>query len=101
MESPDTNDRLSRVLADWRVAPSRAPQFRGEVAARIAAARRVTTWPGYVRAHAVLFTGALAAVAVMGAWAGAEQARTRVAADRAAIAGAYVQALDARTMRQP
>jgi hypothetical protein len=101
MKSSETNERLSRVLADWRVVPPREPQFRGAVAARIAGARRRATWLGYVRAHAAVLTGVLALVLLAGAWAGAEQARTRVEADRAAIASAYVHAMDARTMRMP
>ena len=99
MKSPEEDGSLTRALADWRVAPRRDPQFRTAVWARIEAARSAPSWNGYARRHAPALAGALAVALVLGAWVGREQARARVAADRDVIARAYVQALDARTMR--
>jgi hypothetical protein len=100
--NPNENEQpLSRVLGDWRVEPRRNPRFRAAVWARIGAEARPATWPGYFRAHAVVLTGALALALAAGAWVGREEARARVAADRATIASAYVQSLDARAMRMP
>lgn len=98
MNSPETNDFLSRALADWRVAPPRNPQFRAAVRGRIEAARAVVSWPGYARAHAVVVAGALGLAVLVGGWVGREQAQARVAAKRAEMATAYVQSLDARAM---
>jgi hypothetical protein len=99
MNDSKIDESLSRTLADWRVTPRRDPQFRTAVWARIEAARRALTWTGYLRRHAPAMAAALAVAVVLGAWIGREQARARVEADRNEIASAYVQALDARTMR--
>lgn len=99
MSASKPDESLSRTLADWRVTPPRDPQFRTTVWARIEAARRAPSWAGYVRLHAPAMAAALTIAVVLGAWIGREQARTRVEADRNEIASAYVQALDARTMR--
>jgi hypothetical protein len=101
MKSPESDEMLARALADWRVVPRRDAAFRAAVWARIEVARRAPSWTGYARAHAALLTGAMAAAVVLGGWVGREQARSRVAADRAEIANAYVQSLDARAMRMP
>lgn len=98
---PSETDRLSRALADWRVAPRRSPQFRATVWARIEAARRAPTWTGYLRAHGALVAGALAVAVIVGAWRGREQARERDATARAALVADYVHGLDARWMRSP
>ena len=99
MKTSDPDEFPSPDLAAWRIKPSRNPQFRAAVWARVEAGRRDGSWRGYARAHAPVLAGALAAAVVAGAWIGREQARARVAADRAAIATQYVRALDARTMR--
>ena len=101
MNSPESNDFLSRALADWRVAPRRNPQFRAAVWARIGAARAAVSWPGYARAHAAVLAGALVLAIVAGGWVGTERAQARVAAERAEIVTAYVQSLDARAMTMP
>ena len=101
MNPPENKDSLSRVLPDWRVAPRRNPHFRTAVWARITAESETVSWPGYLRAHVALLAGALALALVLGAWVGREGAQARLAADRAVIADAYVQSLDARTMRMP
>ena len=101
MNSSDPGKSYSRVLADWRVTPTRDPQFRPAVWARINAARLNPTWAGYLRAHVALLTGAIALALVAGAWTGRGQARQRVAGERTAMAAAYVRALDARVMRGP
>ncbi len=101
MNSPHPSEPLSRTLADWRVVPHRNPQFRAEVAQRIAAARRAPTWTGYIRARGPLVAGALTIAMVLGAWGGRERARARDAAARDALVAEYVHGLDARWMRLP
>lgn len=101
MNSPEKDEALSSALRDWRLDPPRDPQFRAAVWARIEASRRGLPWLGYARAHATMLVGALAVALAVGGWVGREQARARVAADRAQIASAYVQALDARAMAMP
>jgi len=98
MNPPPDPDSLSRLLAVWRVAPRKDPQFRPAVFARLSAARPALPWRAYARLHAAALGGALAVALIAGAWVGRNQARTRVAADRDAIAREYVQALDARAM---
>ncbi len=83
------------------MAPRRNPRFRTAVWTRIGSAARPASWPGFVRAHAAVLAGALALALVAGALVGREEAQARVAAERAAIADAYVQSLDARTLRMP
>jgi hypothetical protein len=101
MNSPDSQSELSRTLAEWTVAPPRNPQFRAGVWQRIQSARRAGSWAGYARSHSSVLAGATAVALVVGAWVGREQARSRVAADRAQIVAAYVESLDARAMRMP
>ncbi|ACB74840.1 hypothetical protein [Opitutus terrae] len=98
MKSPEQNDLFADVLADWRVQPPRDPNFRAAVWARIAATSRGLSWAGYARTHLAALAGALALALLLGGWAGREQARSVVAADRAEIAATYVQTLDARAM---
>jgi len=98
-EPADTSDTLDRVLNDWRVAPARNPQFRAEVWARIGAGAQ--PWSVYARRHGAMVAGALALAVVVGAVTGRERARAQTAADRAQLASAYVQGLDARSMVQP
>lgn len=94
-------DPLGSDLANWRVQPRRDPAFRQSVWARLEAARRSPTWPAYARAHATVVATVLVLALGLGAMAGREQARARVAADSRALADAYVQSLDARSMRMP
>lgn len=101
MTSDESDPDLSRTLADWRLTPPRAPSFRTDVWARIAAARRSPAWPTFARAHLAGLAGALAVAVAVGAWAGRVEARSRVAASRDAIARSYVTSLDARAMRLP
>jgi hypothetical protein len=101
MNAPETNDSLSRVLSDWRVAPSRTPQFRAEVWARIASAGKSETWTGYMRGHTAAVAGALAVAVVVGAVGGRMQARALAAAESERLVSAYVHGLDARSMKMP
>ena len=101
MNSPSQPDPISSVLASWRVAPPRNPQFRTAVWARIETARRAPSWTGYLRAHGALVASALAVAVMFGAWRGREQARERDASARAALVADYVHGLDARWMRSP
>jgi hypothetical protein len=101
MNSSDNNDAVARALQDWQLAPARDPQFRAAVWARIEAVQHGVPWARYVRAHTAMLAGALVLALAVGGWIGRTKARSRVAADRAAIASAYVQALDARAMATP
>jgi len=101
MKAPPSNDPLSRVLKDWRVAPTRTPQFRTDVWARIGGAGKTESWGGYLRGHTAAVAGALALAVVLGAVGGRSQARARAAEDSARLASAYVQGLDARAMKMP
>ena len=101
MNSPEPADPLSRTLADWRVVPSRNPQFRAGVWARIEAGKIPATWSRYARAHPTMIGGVLAAAVVVGAFTGREQAKSRTEAESEQMAAAYVYALDARTMTLP
>lgn len=98
MKSPEQNDGLSEVLADWRLTPRRDANFRAAVWARIGAARQALSWTGYARAHLPALAGAVALALLLGGLAGRGQARAVVEADRAEIARAYIQTLDARAM---
>jgi hypothetical protein len=100
MNSSERND-VSRTLGDWEVRPQRDPGFRSAVWARIERVKARRSWTGYARSHAAVLAGALAVALAVGGWVGRERAQARVAADRAQIASAYVQALDARTMSLP
>lgn len=101
MKSPELDDSLSRALADWQLTPERNPQFRPSVWARIAAARRPATWVSFARAHLGALAAAVTVALLVGGWAGREQARAAVEADREQLARAYVQSLDARAMWMP
>lgn len=101
MNDSKPDDPLPRTLADWRVTPSRDPQFRAAVWSRLEADRRAPSWAGYVRMHATAVAGALAVAIAAGGWIGRDQARARVDAERATMVSNYVQSLDARTMRAP
>lgn len=101
MAEPPTPDSLSRALAGWRIAPSRNPQFRTAVWARIGLGARSQPWRIYARQHAAAVAGALAVAVVAGAFFGHESARARTVAESARLASAYVQSLDARAMQMP
>jgi hypothetical protein len=101
MNSDHEPSGLGRLLPEGRMEPRRNPHFRTEVWGRIEAAKRVSSWTGYARAHAPWVAGVLALAIVLGAIGGREEARAQASADRSALASAYVHALDARWMRQP
>ena len=101
MNSPDSNEPLTRALAGWRLAPPRNPHFRTAVRDRLEAARGAPTWTGYLRAHGALVATALAVAVLLGAWSGRERARQHDAAMRATLVADYVHGLDARWMRLP
>jgi hypothetical protein len=101
MNTPEPDDSISSLLADWRVIPRRDPQFRTAVWRRLEATRRASSWTTYARAHAALVAGALTVALVAGALTGREWARARVEAESDRLADSYVRAMDARTMRMP
>lgn len=92
---------FSRLLQAWRVSPPHNPDFRAAVWRRLEVSRQPLSWPRYVRAHGAMVGAALAVAIVVGAVTGREQARARVAAERAELAASYVKALDARSMVMP
>ena len=92
------DEKLRQVLATWQVAPVAAAGFRASVWARIERGRREAAWAGFVRARAVPCAVLLVVALGVGAWTGREQARGRVAAERAEILQSYVNGLDARAM---
>lgn len=92
------SDSLSRTLASWQVEPPRDPAFRAAVRARLGAATAAQPWSWYVRRHAAAVGGALALAVAVGAFSGHERARSRVEAETARLAAAYVAELDARVM---
>jgi len=98
MKLPDNEPGLGQVLGDWRVTPSRDPQFRAKVWSRIDAEAAGQSWPGFVRRHAFWVAGTLALAATLGALAGAGRARSKTEAERTALATGYVHALDPRWM---
>lgn len=99
MDSPHPPDPLAPTLAAWRVSPTRDPRFRSVVHARLGTAS--LPWTAYARRHVAVVGGALAVALVVGALSGRESARSRVAAESAQLAAAYVQGLDARAMTAP
>ena len=101
MDAPQTSESLSRTIAAWRVAPPRNRDFRAAVWSRIEAGARALPWRVYARQHATALAGALAVAIVAGAYLGRGSAQARVAAERARLAAAYVQGLDARAMQMP
>ena len=98
MNAPQSNDPLSRVLIEWRVAPPRTSEFRTDVWARIGARKEAESWIGYLRGHIAVVAGALALAVVVGAVGGRSQARALAAAESARLASAYVQGMDARAI---
>lgn len=100
MTTKPHDDDVPIPLSDWNVNPSRNPEFRANVWARIESASRPANWARFAVMHPAIVAGALAAALVAGAWTGAAEARNRTAADRAVIAANYVHSLDARWMRQ-
>jgi hypothetical protein len=101
MNSPLPDDSLAQTLRDWRVTPPRDPGFRAAVRERIEAGAPVLSWGAFVRRHAAMCAGVVAVAVVIGALAGRDQARTRVASSSRQLAASYVHALDARNMQMP
>ena len=101
MNMKQVDEELTRVLADWRVAPTVDPQFRPGVWARIERARREVAFGEFLRTHAVPCVALLVVALGVGAWTGRERAKTTLAAERTALVANYVQGLDARAMQMP
>lgn len=101
MNMKQEDEKLTRALADWRVTPAANPDFRPGVWARIARARREVAFGEFLRTHAVPCAALLVVALGVGAWTGQDRAKTRVAAERAALVANYVQGLDARAMVMP
>jgi hypothetical protein len=101
MDSPKEPDPISTILSAWRVTPRRSREFRREVWARIGAKSSATPWRVFARQHMAAVAGAMAFALVLGALSGHESAQSRLAVERARMAAAYVQGLDARVMQMP
>jgi hypothetical protein len=95
MDSPKTDDPLSAVLQQWRLRPSRNPQFRPSVLQRIQQRSR-ETWASYVRAHRLGWSVATVVVLGVAGWTGHAAAEAKLAADREAMVVAYLIELDPR-----
>lgn len=95
MNSSDPNDRLSRVLGDWRVQPSADPNFRPAVWQRIRQRTR-ETWAGYVRTHLAAWSVAAVVAMGMAGWTGLTAGRAQLDAKRDAMVVAYLVELDPR-----
>jgi hypothetical protein len=101
MNSRESTEPLSRVLSAWQVVPSRSPELRSRVFARLDTARAAPSWATYARAHVRLVAVAVVLASFAGAIGGRERARDRSAQESSRLANSYVQAMDARTMRMP
>lgn len=101
MPTQPPNDPAPVPLDLWKINPSRNPNFRAEVWARIEAASRPSTWVRFARLHPAIITGGFAVALLIGAWTGATEARERANADRSVIVANYVHSLDARWMGRP
>ena len=95
MNLPESNDPMSRTLAEWRVQPQADPNFRPAVWQRIREQTR-ETWATYVRAH--LATWAVVAVVTVSAagWAGVSVGRSHLNAERERMVVSYLVELDPR-----
>ena len=98
MKMKPSDQKLSQVLAEWSVEPKVSGGFRPEVWARLGRARGDAAWAGFARARAVPFAVLMTVALGLGAWTGREQARGRVAVERAEMLQNYVSGLDARAM---
>ena len=97
MNPTDSDPSLSRVLADWQVAPKADSNFRPAVWQRIRAGTR-ETWANYVRAHLVGWT-VTTSLAVAGAvWTGHAAAQAKLNASREKMIVSYLVDLDPRVM---
>lgn len=101
MNMKQEEEKLTRVLADWRVTPAANPEFRPGVWARIERARREVAFGEFLRTHAVPCAALLVVALGVGAWTGRERAKTTLEAERTALVANYVQGLDARAMQMP
>ena len=98
MKMKPLDQKLSQVLAEWSVEPKVSGGFRPRVWARLGRARGAAAWAGFARARAVPCAVLLVVALGVGAWIGREQARGRVAVERAEMLQNYVSGLDARAM---
>jgi len=101
MESFKPPVSISRTLAAWDVSAPRHPHFRQEVWERIGGGAGPVPWSVFARRHFGAVGGALALALALGAMTGRERARSHAAAVSDRLATAYVQSLDARSMRMP
>ena len=97
MNSPDQNDSLSRTLAEWRVRPPTAPNFRPAVWERIKQRTR-DTWAGYLRAHLVSWSLAGVMAVLAAGWTGPNVAQAKLDAGREKMVVSYLVDLDPRVL---
>ena len=98
MKMKPSDQKLRQVLAEWSVEPKVSGGFRPGVWARLGRARGDAAWAGFARARAVPCAVLWVVALGVGAWIGREQARGRVAVERAEMLQSYVSGLDARAM---
>lgn len=97
MNRPDSDSRLSELLAAWHVRPRRDPGFRPAVLDRIQRRAR-ETWSTYIAAHRLGWSLAALAVISGAGWAGTSAARARLEATRDEMVVSYLGNLDPRVM---
>src|SRR5688572_30405086 len=89
------NDPVFRALAEWRVQPTADPEFRPAVWRRIHQRSR-ETWATYIRGHLAAWSVAALMIVAASGWWGASAGKARLAAERDAMAIAYLVELDPR-----
>lgn len=97
MNQSDTSERLSALLAEWRVAPRPDPAFRTQVWARLSRVAR-PTWPSYLRSHLAGWAVAGALAVVAAGWTGHQAAQARLEAQREQMVVSYLGNLDPRVL---
>ncbi len=95
MKTRNPHDDLSRLLAEWRLAPTPTAAFRPLVWQRIQESGKLT-WGGYVRAHVTGWSLATALCVVLASWAGHAAGEARLRAEREAMVVTYLVDLDPR-----
>ena len=95
MDPTPPHDSLADALKQWRVHPTRDPNFRTSVSQRISQAVR-QTWTGYIRGHLVEWSIAAMVALVVAGWSGQAMAQSKLDASRDAMVVSYLSGLDPR-----
>jgi hypothetical protein len=97
MDPTPPRDPLADAFAQWRVRPTRNPNFRAAVSERINQAARLT-WSNYLRGHLVGWSVAAMLALVAAGWGGRAMAQARLDAGREAMVVSYLSGLDPRVI---